>query len=65
MPTTTVSSLIAQEPEATALDPISPRGHGDMLEQGGPSTPVPQPKETDIPSKMAPLHVNIGDTKYV
>ena len=47
------------------LGPISPRTQGGIFEQGGPSLHIPKPKEPDIPAKMAPLHVNIGDTKWV
>ena len=61
MPTATVSSLTGQEPKATALDPSVQELEGGTSEQGGPFLPVPQPKETDIPAKMASLLVNVGE----
>ena len=48
-----------------SLRPISSRAKGDTLEEEGPSLSVLQPKETAIPTEIASLYINIGDTKWI
>ena len=64
-PTAMVSCLTAQETEAAALDLSVQWLDGDTSEQGDPPLPVPQPQGGNIPTEMAPLCVNIGDTNWV
>ena len=61
-PTVTVSSPKVQ---SNCHGPVSPGAQGRCIRAWGPSLSVPLPKETNIPAKMTPLHVNIGDTKRV
>ena len=53
-----------QEPKATATYPLVQELKGAHWIKG-PSLSVPQPKEATIPTKMAPIHINVGDTKQI
>ena len=76
MPTTLVSSptaeelkaiasdLSAHEHRATVQDPTVQEFEGACWNRG-PLLPVPHPIETNIPTEMAPVHVNISDSQQV
>ena len=36
-----------------------------MWEQGAPPSLVPHPMEANVPTVMAPLHVNMSDTQWI
>ena len=59
VPTFAVSSLTAQESKTTASDPLVPKPEGACQSRGASS------KEAAIPAGMAPLCINMGDTKQI
>ena len=63
--TAMVLSLTGQESKTIASDPLVPKPDGGASGQGGTSLSIPQSKEAAIPIGMAPLHINMGDSKWI